>query len=140
VKSWLLLSQAQVEFPPISPDLQGGSGRAATVHIAGTGSCTVTATQPGDPNHNAAPDVPQTFAIAATPKQPFKCVVPNVVGKPLATAKRMIERRHCRTGSVRYAYSRKTKKGTVIAQNRRPGRVLAAQSKIALIIGRSHRR
>ena len=35
-----------------------------TVHLTGAGSCTITATQPGDANYNAAPPVPQTFAIA----------------------------------------------------------------------------
>ena len=37
----------------------------ATVHLTGTGSCTITASQAGDSNYNAAPDVPQTFTIAA---------------------------------------------------------------------------
>src|SRR4029079_6896486 len=36
----------------------------ATVHITGAGSCTITAKQAGDPNYNAAPDVPQSFTIA----------------------------------------------------------------------------
>jgi hypothetical protein len=35
-----------------------------TVHITGAGSCTVTATQPGDGNYNPAPDVARTFSIA----------------------------------------------------------------------------
>jgi hypothetical protein len=38
------------------------------IHILGAGSCTVTAQQAGNTSYNAAPDVPQTFAIAkATP-------------------------------------------------------------------------
>jgi len=36
----------------------------STVHITGAGSCTVTASQAGDSNWKAAPDVSQTFAIA----------------------------------------------------------------------------
>jgi hypothetical protein len=36
----------------------------ATVHITGAGSCTVTASQSGDPNYNAAAAVPQTASIA----------------------------------------------------------------------------
>src|SRR6185295_19269772 len=35
-----------------------------TVHITTAGSCTLTAHQAGDGNYNAAPDVPQTFAIS----------------------------------------------------------------------------
>src|SRR5262249_6881880 len=55
----------------------GGSGNAVTfaasgnctvsgvtVHITGGGSCTITASQAGNDNYNAAPDVPQTFSIA----------------------------------------------------------------------------
>ena len=39
----------------------------STVHISGAGSCTITAHQPGDANYNPAPDVPQSFSIAARP-------------------------------------------------------------------------
>jgi hypothetical protein len=35
-----------------------------TVHLKGAGSCTVTASQPGDGDHNAAPDAQQSFQIA----------------------------------------------------------------------------
>lgn len=35
-----------------------------TVHLPGAGSCTITASQPGNADYNAAPDVAQTFAIA----------------------------------------------------------------------------
>ena len=35
-----------------------------TVTITGAGSCTITASQPGDSNYTAAPNVPQTFTIA----------------------------------------------------------------------------
>jgi carboxypeptidase family protein len=35
-----------------------------TVTITGAGSCTITASQPGDTNYAAAPNVPQTFSIA----------------------------------------------------------------------------
>jgi subtilisin family serine protease len=37
----------------------------ATVHLTDVGSCTITAHQAGNGNFNAAPDVPQTFAINA---------------------------------------------------------------------------
>jgi beta-lactam-binding protein with PASTA domain len=98
------------------------------VHPTGAGSCTVTASQPGDANYNAAPDVSRTFSIARPP-----CRVPKVVGKRLASAKRTIAKRHCRTGKVGYAYSRKRMKGIVIFQSRWPGRVLPARSKISLV-------
>jgi beta-lactam-binding protein with PASTA domain len=67
-------------------------------------------------------------------------VVPKVVGKRVASARLTIARRHCRTGKLDYAYSRKHKKGIVISQSRRPGRVLPARSKIDLVVSRGRRR
>lgn len=109
--------------------------RGATVHLTGAGSCTVVASQAGDANYMPALDVSRSFLIARAP-----CRVPKVVGKRVALARRMIARRHCRTGKVRYAYSRGRKKGIVIAQSRRPGRVLPARSKISLVVSRGRRR
>jgi len=106
----------------------------AIVHIVHPGSCTVTASQSGDSNYAAAPDVSRTFSIVPAP-----CRVPKVVGKKLVTAKRTIAKRNCRTGKVGHAYSRKHKKGIVISQSRRPGRVLLARSKINLIVSRGRK-
>jgi PASTA domain/Regulator of chromosome condensation (RCC1) repeat len=119
----------------------------ATVHLIGAGSCTVTASQPGDANYNAAPDVSRSFSIARAPGPRLppsiaraQCRVPKVVGKRVASAKRTIAQRQCRTGKVGYAYSRKRTKGIVVSQSRRPGKVLPARSKINLIVSRGRRR
>jgi beta-lactam-binding protein with PASTA domain len=71
---------------------------------------------------------------------PAPCKVPNVVGKRVAYAKRTIAKRHCRPGKVGYAYSRTRKKGIVISQSRRPGRVLPVRAKINLIVSRGRGR
>jgi hypothetical protein len=117
-----------------------GSGRCtvsgATAHLTGVGECTVIASQPGNANYDAAPEVPRTFSVVAR----VRCRVPKVVGKRVASAKRTIAQRHCRTGKVSYTYSRKRQKGIVISQSRRPGRVLPARSKINLIVSRGRRR
>jgi alpha-tubulin suppressor-like RCC1 family protein len=107
----------------------------ATVHLTGAGSCTLTASQSGNGNYNAAPAASRTFSIARAP-----CMVPKVVGKQLASAKLTIAKRHCRTGKVGHAYSRKRSKGIVLSQSRRPGRVLPAGSGIDLVISRGRRR
>jgi len=72
--------------------------------------------------------------------EPVSCRVPKVVGKRVASAKRTIAQRHCRTGKVSYAYSRTRKKGIVISQSRRPGRLLPDRSKINLVASRGSRR
>jgi hypothetical protein len=64
------------------------------------------------------------------------CTVPNVVGKKISSAKLTISRKHCRTGKVGHAYSPKRKRGIVLSQRRRPGRVLPALSKIDLVVSR----
>jgi beta-lactam-binding protein with PASTA domain len=71
---------------------------------------------------------------------PLPCTVPNVVGKRLAAAKASIAQRHCRTGTVRYAYSRTRKKGVVISQSPRPAQVLPGGSMINLVASRGPRR
>ena len=109
----------------------------STVHLTGPGSCTVTASQAGNASYNAAPPVSQTFSIAKKPA--LKCRVPKVVRKGLRAAKVTIKRRHCRTGKVRYAYSRTRKKGIVISQSRRPGRILPGGSKINLVVSRGRK-
>ena len=42
----------------------------ATVHLTGAGSCTITASQAGNANYNAAPDVPRAFTIHGAPVAP----------------------------------------------------------------------
>jgi hypothetical protein len=117
-----------------------------TVHLTGAGFCTVTASQTGDLNWEPAPDVSRTFVIQsvfagpAIPPTSTRCKVPAVIGKGLTAAKRMIAKRHCRTGKVTYAYSRKRKKGVVLSQNRRPGSALPAGSRIALVVSRGRKR
>ena len=107
--------------------------RSSTVHLVGTGSCTITASQPGDANYAAASPVSRKLVIARAP-----CTVPNVVGKPLGRAKRALERSHCRPGKVRYAASGR-RKGVVVAQSRRPGLVLRPEAKIDLAVSRGPR-
>jgi photosystem II stability/assembly factor-like uncharacterized protein len=49
------------------------------VHLTGAGSCTVTASQPGDDNYNAAPDVSRTFSIAKAPTSMALSANPSTV-------------------------------------------------------------
>ena len=109
------------------------------VHLTGAGTCTITASQAGNANYGPAVAVARTFLISRR-AQPRRCRVPNVVGKSLARAKTLLNQRHCRTGRVTKAFSRKRKKDIVIGQSRRPGRVLPADSKINLVVSRGRRR
>src|SRR5207237_10666299 len=63
-----------------------GSGKCtlsgARVHLTGAGTCTVTVSQAGDANYDAASEVSRSFSIAHAP-----CRVPSVVGKQIAPAR-----------------------------------------------------
>jgi hypothetical protein len=110
-----------------------------TVHVTGAGSCTITASQAGNANFNAATNVAQSFTISAAPPPAKKCTVPKVVGKTLAAAKLALKAKHCVAGTVSRAYSRTIKKGKVVSQSRRAGRVLPAGTKVNLVVSRGRR-
>jgi uncharacterized delta-60 repeat protein len=67
------------------------------------------------------------------------CVVPKVKGKTLGAAKRAIRKASCSVDKVTKAFSAKVKKGRVIAQTPRPGKRLAAGSKVKLTVSKGKR-
>ena len=69
------------------------------------------------------------------PPPPAKCVVPKVVAKPLAKAKRRLTAAHCRTGAVRHGQSR-LRPGIVYWQSRKPGARLPHGTKIGMRVSR----
>jgi hypothetical protein len=69
------------------------------------------------------------------PPPPPKCVVPKVVGKSLAKAKRRLSAAHCRTGAVRHGQSR-LRPGIVYWQSRKPGARLPRGTKIGMRVSR----
>jgi hypothetical protein len=105
--------------------------RSKRVHLTGRGSCKLTASQAGNADYNAAPDVSQSFSIV----KPV-CSVPRLKGKRLAAAKSALLRNRCRAGKVAYKSSRTTARGRVISQSRRAGRSLPAGTKIDLVVSR----
>ena len=117
--------------PPPPPVLTSRSPRAgscsidgARVHLRRTGLCAITATQ----GRRRLPP-PRAGRDAELPVAPAPCRVPRVVGMRLSKAKRIIAKRHCRTGKVRRAY-RPRHRGVVISQSRRPGLKLPPGAKI----------
>jgi hypothetical protein len=110
---------------------RSGAIRAKLCELTGVGSCTVTASQPGNANYNAASSVSRSGARGA------RCRRWSVNGSRPRSRR---SQRHCRTGTVGHAYSRRIKKGVVISQSRRAGRVVPANSKINLVVSRGPRR
>ncbi len=60
-------------------------------------------------------------------------------GKKLRAAKRAITRAHCSVGKVTKAFSPTVKKGRVISQKPKPGKKLAAGSKVKFKVSKGRK-
>ena len=65
---------------------------------------------------------------------PRPCVVPNLKGKTLPTAKQSIRSHACSVGRVKHVLSRKVKKGHVISQTPRPGGRLKYRAAVNVLV------
>ena len=92
----------------------------------GTGVCTVTM--------DAAKSVVATFELP--PFKPPACVVPKVVGKRLAAAKKAIQAKHCSVGRITKVRSKKIKPGVVVSESPKPGKRLKNGAKVSLRVSR----
>jgi Tol biopolymer transport system component len=80
---------------------------------------------------------PQGSKIAFT-RRDF-CLVPNVVGRQLRVALRMIRRTYCRVGQIRHRRSSIRARGRVLSQSPRPETRLQARSFVHLVVSRGRR-
>jgi len=67
------------------------------------------------------------------------CRVPNVKGKTLARAKKMIHSRNCKLGTITHGASLAVGKGHVISQKPKPGTNLRYLAKVNLVVNRGIR-
>jgi beta-lactam-binding protein with PASTA domain len=87
------------------------------------------------------PAAPATPAIPspAIPVSTVRCVIPRVVDMTAANAASKLRAAHCKVGTVTLRYSLLHKKGKVVSQNRARGRVLAAGTKVDIVVSRGVR-
>jgi Ca2+-binding RTX toxin-like protein len=76
---------------------------------------------------------------APPPRTQLRCVVPNVKGKTLARARRLLAAKRCALGRVTKGYSQKVRKGRVISQRPSVGRRLPRGTKVHVKISRGRR-
>lgn len=100
----------------------------ARVHLTRVGTCTITASQPGNADYKAAKRQSQSFDV-----QKPACTVPRLVGKTPAAAKKALAGSHCGVGPVRHEAG---KHGRVVAQDQPAGRRLPVGTKIGFVVGR----
>ena len=65
-----------------------------------------------------------------------RCRVPRVVGQKLKAAKSRITNAYCRVGKITKKKSSKRKRGRVLKQSVRPGKLVDAHTKIKLTVGK----
>jgi hypothetical protein len=65
-----------------------------------------------------------------------RCVVPRVVGKPMARAWRRLVRAHCHLGKVRRVEAPKRQRGRVLRQRPAAGTRLPSDARVSLTVGR----
>jgi eukaryotic-like serine/threonine-protein kinase len=68
------------------------------------------------------------------------CLVPALVGKTLPRARKLLVARHCRLGLVAKTYSSSTLKGRVLKQRPKPGKRMARNARVDVVLGRGPRR
>jgi serine protease AprX len=99
---------------------------------------------PPPPAPQPPPPAPQPPPAAPPPPppapKPIKCKVPNVKGKTVPQARAALKAKKCRLGAVTKAFSGKVKKGRVISQTRRPGRVLPRNTAVGVKISKGARK
>jgi hypothetical protein len=76
----------------------------------------------------------------ANAPQPVVCLVPRLVRKTLKAARGLISRAHCTVAPVRRKYSKRVKRGRVIAQTPAAGTHLPEGATVALVLSRGRKR
>ena len=98
---------------------------------------------PQDADEDGCPDVqpqPQPQPQPQSRPAAVRCVVPNVKGKTVAQARKLLVAKRCALGKTTRAYSRKAKAGRIISQSKRPGARLARATKVNVTVSRGRRR
>lgn len=72
--------------------------------------------------------------------QPVVCLVPRVVRRTLPVARRLLGKANCTVAPVRRRYSKRVRRGRVIAQNPVPGLRLPEAARVSLLLSRGPRR
>jgi len=117
---------------------------AGSCQITYTGSvqatATVTASYDGDSSHAPSSATQEILVVYPTIPPPPLCRVPRVIGKTVAQTRRALRHGQCRSGRIRFAFSTRIKKGRVISQRPKPGKVVPADHhKVRLVVSRGKR-
>jgi uncharacterized delta-60 repeat protein len=117
----------------------GTSGRdIAVARLMGAGSRPPPPPPPPPPPLPPPPSPPPVLPPPPVGAQ-LRCVVPNVKGKTLAKARRLLASKRCALGRVTRRYSRTVRRGRVISQRPSVGRRLPRGTRVHVKVSRGRR-
>ena len=131
---WQSCDASEVSCADLSGEL-GPVMRVGSAHRGMRLRVVVTATNAGGSASAQSDSTPMVRRATAR-----RCVVPNVKGKALATARRALRRAACGTGRVRRSHSASVRAGRVISQSPRAGAKRAAGAKVRLVVSNGKKR
>jgi hypothetical protein len=100
----------------------------------------ISAPPPPPPPAAPPPSLPPPPTSPPPPTQVARCVVPNVKGKTLMQARKLLNAGRCALGRVSRKYSARVKLGRIISQSRRPSARFARGTKVNVVVSRGRRR
>jgi PKD repeat protein len=115
----------------------GGSptaSKAVTVAVVPAG--TTGGSDTGAPSTPLSDTQTTTTTTTATTPAATKCVIPKLIGKTVARAKKLLAKAHCGVGKVARKTAKKKLRGRVVSQRPSAGTVKPAGSKVSLVVGR----
>ena len=95
---------------------------------------------PPPPPPVGPPPPPPAPPPPVRPPAQARCVVPNVRGRTVARARRLLTSRRCRLGRVTRTYSARMGRGKILRQSRRPGARFPRGTRVNVVVSRGRRR
>jgi subtilisin family serine protease len=89
----------------------------------------------------SAPPPPLPPAPQPQPRSPLEstCIVPNLKGKTVAQARRLLKLTRCALGAATPAFSKRVRKGRIIKQSRRPAARFLLGTRVNVFVSRGRR-
>jgi hypothetical protein len=123
-------------YGPIHFSVSDGHGGSDSEDVPVTVSAPPAGQQASDPQVLPPAGNPITTPLTTTSPAVAQCVVPALKGMKLAAARTKLGKAQCRTGKVKRKKAGPKKRGKVLSQSPKAGRVLAVGGKVALLVGK----
>jgi hypothetical protein len=126
---------SQSQITAVAPSVAASAVNVAVTTLAGTANSPQAFIYQGPSTAQGGSPASGGSPAAAGSSPPGHCVVPRLTGWKLKASKKKLRKADCKVGKVEIVGDAIAKTGNVISQNPKPGRVLAAGSKVSVKLG-----